>query len=188
VRSRLQIAQSSAGLLRIKHNFSFTPRNDAVQKKSQKKSAVNDLTEDLRLIREELKQKQLEYRNLVGELAEATALPGDKYMGFNREQRDIQRKLREIEPEINRLRQLEKIASYPFQKKTALGRNIDRLRRECGWSLDELATATELDKKAVLAHVNKGAKPRPSTLKAYAETFSEKLGRAVSVAEIMGDG
>src|SRR5262249_13402171 len=120
----LQPITGSTQLPRVHIFQGCLPRNDAVQKKSQKKSAVNDLTEDLRLIREELKQKQLEYRNLVGELAEATALPGDKYMGFNREQRDIQRKLREIEPEINRLRQLEKIASYPFQKKTALGRNI----------------------------------------------------------------
>src|SRR5207237_5750758 len=31
-----------------------------------------------------------------------------------------------------------------------LGRNLNRLRRECGWSLEELAKATELDKNLVV--------------------------------------
>jgi len=50
-------------------------------------------------------------------------------------------------------------------------------------SLDELANATGFDKKLVLGHVNgKGA--YPSTLKKYADVFSEKLGRTVSVADL----
>ena len=145
------------------------------------------MTEDLRLIRDGLQRKQLEYRNLVRERTAAADLPTEKFMGFNAEMRDIQRKLRELEGEMNQLRQLEEIASYPIQNKTVLGRNIDRLRNECGWSFDELAKAIELDKKALLAHVNKGATPRPSTLKTYADAFSEKLGRTVTVAEIMGE-
>jgi hypothetical protein len=67
---------------------------------------------------------------------------------------------------------------------TALGRNIDRLRREIGWSFDDLANGTGLDKKLILGHVNKGKRPHPSTLANYAATFAEKLGRPVTVADL----
>jgi hypothetical protein len=68
--------------------------------------------------------------------------------------------------------------------KTALGRNINRLRRECGWTFNDLAKATDLDKKLILGHVNKGKGINPSTLRTYADAFSEKLGRSVTVAEL----
>jgi hypothetical protein len=68
--------------------------------------------------------------------------------------------------------------------KTALGRNIDRFKSECGWSFDELAKASELDKKLILGHVNQGKGTHPSTLKRYADVFSKKLGRSVTVAEL----
>jgi hypothetical protein len=68
--------------------------------------------------------------------------------------------------------------------KTTLGRNIDTLRKECGWSLADLARATELDRKLVLGHVKKGNGARPSTLVTYANTFTEKLGRSITVAEL----
>ena len=69
---------------------------------------------------------------------------------------------------------------------TPLGRNLDRLRRECGWSFDEMAIATGLDKKLILGHVNKGKNAHPSTLATYARTFTEKLGRPVTVADLEG--
>jgi hypothetical protein len=68
--------------------------------------------------------------------------------------------------------------------KTALGRNIDLLRKECGWSFDDLAKATRLDKKLSLGHVNNGRGAHPSTLETYASTFSEKLGRIIAVADL----
>jgi hypothetical protein len=68
--------------------------------------------------------------------------------------------------------------------KTVMGANIDRLRKECGWSFDDLAEVTRIDKKRILAHVNKGSGAHPSTLEAYAEAFTEKLGRPVTVAEL----
>jgi hypothetical protein len=71
--------------------------------------------------------------------------------------------------------------------KTALGRNVDRLRKECGWTFDDLATATDLDRTSVLGHVNKGRGARPSTLTAYADAFTEKLGRPVTVVELESD-
>ena len=68
--------------------------------------------------------------------------------------------------------------------KTALGRNIDRLRKECGWSFDDFAVATGLDKTLIFGHVNKGKGAHPSTLERYATTFTEKLAREVTVAEL----
>jgi hypothetical protein len=65
-----------------------------------------------------------------------------------------------------------------------LGRNLDRFRRECGWSFDEMAIATELDKKLILGHINKGKSAHPSTLARYAEAFTGKLGRRITVAEL----
>ena len=74
----------------------------------------------------------------------------------------------------------------PKDHKTRLGRNIDRLRKECGWSYDDLAKATDLDKKLILGHVNDGKGAYPKTLETYARTFTEKMGRPVTVAELEG--
>lgn len=68
--------------------------------------------------------------------------------------------------------------------KTPLGRNIDRFRKECGWSFDELAKAAEIDKKLILGHVNHGRGAHPSTLQTYALTFSQKLGREITVEQL----
>jgi hypothetical protein len=72
----------------------------------------------------------------------------------------------------------------PAKARTALGRNIEKLRKECGWSLDDLAQATELDKKLILGHVKHGKGTHPKTLEIYARTFTEKMGRHVTVAEL----
>ncbi len=66
----------------------------------------------------------------------------------------------------------------------AIGRNITRLRKECGWSLDQLARKTGIDKKLILSHVNKGARPIPRILKEYADAFSEKLGRKITAPDL----
>ena len=70
--------------------------------------------------------------------------------------------------------------------KTLIGRNIDRLKNECGWSFDMLANRTGLDKKLVLGHVNEGKGAQPRTLKTYADAFSRELKRTVTVAELQG--
>jgi hypothetical protein len=70
--------------------------------------------------------------------------------------------------------------------KTNLGRNVDRLRRECGWSFDELAAKTGLDKKLILGHVNGGKSAHLKTVKTYALAFEKKLNRPVTVAELEG--
>jgi hypothetical protein len=68
--------------------------------------------------------------------------------------------------------------------KSVFGRNIDRLRKECGWSFDDLAKVTDLDKKLILGHVNDGKGAHPKTLAIYASVFTEKMGRRVTVAEL----
>jgi hypothetical protein len=68
--------------------------------------------------------------------------------------------------------------------KTILGRNIDRLRRGCGWSFDVLADKTGLDKKLILGHVNEGRPAQARTLKTYADAFARELKRPVTVAEL----
>lgn len=73
-----------------------------------------------------------------------------------------------------------------LSNRTPLGGNLDRLRRECGWSFDEMAVATGFEKKLILGHIRKGKNAYPSTLATYAHTFTKKLGRPVSVAELEG--
>jgi hypothetical protein len=65
--------------------------------------------------------------------------------------------------------------------KTAI--NIDRLRRECGWSLNDCERWTGLDKKLIRGHI-RGKGAHPKTLKMYAQAFSKELKRAVTVSEL----
>jgi hypothetical protein len=69
--------------------------------------------------------------------------------------------------------------------KTLLGKNIDRLRRECRWSYDEIEFRADIDRTQVLDHINKGTRPRRSTLQKYADAFSEALKRTVTVSELL---
>jgi hypothetical protein len=68
---------------------------------------------------------------------------------------------------------------------TPLARNLARLRLESGWTFDEMAMATEIDKKLILGHVNHSKNANPGTVGAYAAAFTERLGRAVTVAELL---
>jgi hypothetical protein len=67
---------------------------------------------------------------------------------------------------------------------TAIGRNIERLRTECGWSLDKLAEETGIDKKSILSHLNKGVIPIPRILKEYAQAFTRELGRPITAPDL----
>lgn len=69
-------------------------------------------------------------------------------------------------------------------RKTPLGRNIDRLRKECGWSFEDLADKTDLDRRLVLGHVNEAKGAHPRTLRRYAMAFSDALNRQVTVEEL----
>lgn len=71
--------------------------------------------------------------------------------------------------------------------KSRAGRNIDKLRKDCGWSFDQLAKRTGIDKSLILGHVNKGKGAHPDTLKTYADAFSKALNRSVTVGELEGE-
>lgn len=64
--------------------------------------------------------------------------------------------------------------------KVRIGRNIEKLRKECGWSLDKLADKTGIDKKAILSHVHGKSKPNPGTQKEYAQAFAKELNRLIT--------
>lgn len=74
--------------------------------------------------------------------------------------------------------------SAPGETTTIIGRNINRLRKECGWSLHDLSRETGVDKKLILSHLNKGARPRPRILREYAQAFSKKLGRNITAPDL----
>jgi hypothetical protein len=65
-------------------------------------------------------------------------------------------------------------------QQTTFGRNVDRFRKECGWSFDELAEQSGVDKKSILGHVNKNRGAYPGTKRRYATAFSRGLGRAIT--------
>jgi hypothetical protein len=90
-------------------------------------------------------------------------------------------------PDLSAPTETEEIAATggpPKNYKTRFGRNIDLLRKECGWSFDKLAARTGIDKKLILGHVNDGKGARPNTLRTYADAFSKELNRTVNVAEM----
>jgi hypothetical protein len=98
---------------------------------------------------------------------------------------------REAEQRIEELNcQLIEMGEAPevAEAQCAIGRNIDRLRKECGWSFDALAAQTGIDKKLILSHINKGAKPTLRILKEYAQAFSNGLQRAITVPDLEKEG
>ena len=65
-----------------------------------------------------------------------------------------------------------------------IGANINRLRKDCGWSLDDLAERTGIDKKQVVSHAGSRSKPYPRNLKVYAEAFSKGLNRTITASDL----
>jgi hypothetical protein len=69
---------------------------------------------------------------------------------------------------------------------TPLGSNINRLRKECGWTYDDLENRTGIDKTLIIGHVNHGKGAHPSTLKTYADAFTRELKRTITVTDLEG--
>ena len=116
---------------------------------------------------------------LEGKAVEAEALQESKELnGASHEEIPVSVTLVPTAPEPGLAKK-----SFP----TALGRNLDRLRRESGWSYDAMAVATEVRKQLILGHVNKGKDANLATVATYAIAFTEKLGRPVTVAELEAD-
>jgi hypothetical protein len=75
----------------------------------------------------------------------------------------------------------------PKEYATTVGRNIDRFRKECGWSLDDLANEAEIDRGDIRRHINSGQRPYPRTAKKYSDAFSRGLGRKVTIEDLNAD-
>lgn len=67
-----------------------------------------------------------------------------------------------------------------------IGDRIERLRLDCGWSVEDLAAQVKLKESSVDNHRKHRSQPRGRTLQEYARVFSEKLGRPITVAELRG--
>lgn len=60
-----------------------------------------------------------------------------------------------------------------------LASNLDRLRRECRWTWENLADEAKLHRSTVFDHLSGGVFPRKNALQSYASTFSRFLGRPI---------
>jgi hypothetical protein len=67
---------------------------------------------------------------------------------------------------------------------TRIGQNIGKFKEECGWTYDDLAAKTGIDRKQIFHHVQGRATPRPRTLKEYAQAFAKELGRSITPADL----
>ncbi len=61
----------------------------------------------------------------------------------------------------------------------AVGKQIDDLRTECRWTVEELAEEIKLAPRSVYRHLSGDANPRKRQVAAYEKAFSEKLKRHV---------
>lgn len=111
--------------------------------------------------------------------------PADAVPSWYREVQRLSRERGEIAAELSKRGMLKpQKGANKEESHTYIGGNIDKLRKECGWSLDKLAEETGIDKKLILSHVNKGARPIPRILKEYAEAFSKALGRRITAPDL----
>jgi DNA-binding XRE family transcriptional regulator len=70
---------------------------------------------------------------------------------------------------------------------TPFGRRVARLRRECGWTYEELAEYAGLARSTVISHGTTGSTPRVGTAKQYADAFAKALKRPISVLDLIAD-
>jgi DNA-binding XRE family transcriptional regulator len=67
--------------------------------------------------------------------------------------------------------------------KSPIGANIDRYRKECGWSKAKLAEKMKVERTLIIGHI-KGKGVSAFNMKNYADVFSKQLNRQVSVADL----
>jgi len=65
-----------------------------------------------------------------------------------------------------------------------IGQNIKKLRKECGWSQDQLEAKSGVDKKQIGSHERGKSKPQPRIAKLYADAFSKALDRRITVNDL----
>jgi len=71
--------------------------------------------------------------------------------------------------------------SKKAEKLKTLGEQIDALRSECRMTVEDLATALEIEPRSVYRHLSNEAQPRQRQIAAYEKLFSERLNRSVTL-------
>ena len=61
------------------------------------------------------------------------------------------------------------------EKRTVFGRNVARLRKNLGWSIEDLARKLGLDRSNVQRHESGKTSPHPTTQKKYADALEVKV-------------
>ena len=120
-----------------------------------------------------IEARELEYRNAAIQPREAIE-PG------RRKTQENQTVLRCTHADPRSMKRATEQKSMRRSAAKRIGRNIDNLRKECGWSFDKLAGETGIDRKLVLSHVHGKHKPNPNTLGEYAQAFTRKLHRSIT--------
>jgi hypothetical protein len=92
----------------------------------------------------------------------------------------------EFDPSINNWPGAKKFYGGKDEKKykTNLGRNIDQLRQDCGWSYNDLEKSTGISKRLIIDHIFGRRQPQPKNLKLYADNFSRQLKRSITVSDL----
>ena len=72
------------------------------------------------------------------------------------------------------------------QKAETVGEQIDSLRAECRYTVEELAEKLGIQPRSVYRHLSGEAIPRKPHLGAYERVFSERLGRKVFIIQTSG--
>jgi ribosome-binding protein aMBF1 (putative translation factor) len=87
---------------------------------------------------------------------------------------------------LNDMRDADTLRKKIQERATAerIGKNIEKLKKECGWSFNKLAEKTGIDRTLSLSHVHGKSKPHPKTLKEYAQAFAKELARQITANDL----
>jgi DNA-binding XRE family transcriptional regulator len=72
----------------------------------------------------------------------------------------------------------------PQPKTESIGTQINRLRTECGLTVEELAEAVEIDARSVYRHLSDQTKPYARYISAYQRVFSKLLKRQIVISKM----
>jgi hypothetical protein len=67
------------------------------------------------------------------------------------------------------------------QRAISIGHQLQQLRREAGWSIDELVNQVGLVRSSVYDHLRDTKTPHEDNLKQYEKQFSARLGRPIVI-------
>jgi ribosome-binding protein aMBF1 (putative translation factor) len=80
---------------------------------------------------------------------------------------------------------VEDTASHPPvpapSRAISIGDQLEQLRQDCNWSIEELAEAVKLDPTNVSRHLSGTSIPRPKNLRRYNSVFSKQLKKQVHI-------